>query len=547
MQVIIERFKNLQSVDLELSGLTLLVGGNNAGKSSVLQAIQFGVAAAQTSQMQGGFWTNDRLPTSIGQSDLVYSPIKDVLSLGPNGRLREPEADAIRITYRDGANEARVSVRKGRNKNVVLELVGRTLGSDLQSIQQPFSALVTGLAGIRAEEDFETNIVVRKAAARGDSNSVFRNILLQLRRDAGRWHLFQQQVHRLFPNYQVEVSFDPDADETIRCFVTRDGVEYPIDSCGTGVLQAVQIFAYINLFNPRLLLLDEPDSHLHPNNQKQLARELIAASSSGLNIVVSTHSRHLVEALIDHSRLVWLRGGAIQPNADNYEVQALLEIGALNVGERIGNPTNIVLTEDENKNVIEILLEANGVDLDDCEIVSYAGCTQINTARALISHLRRTWPNARYVLHRDRDFLDQATIDSYIQQFERMGVSVFIPRGNDLESYFVTPQHLQSAFQIPEADANDIVNAAYLARRDDLLAKYVNTRIGSIRKANGQIDAGALAVEANNAIVGPGSSAVHGKILLAGIRHEAQQRGIRGQLLACSAALSCPIMAALMA
>ncbi|MBP0634256.1 AAA family ATPase [Cupriavidus sp. AcVe19-6a] len=88
MQVVIERFKNLQSVDLNIHGLTLLVGGNNAGKSSVLQAIQFGASVAQTSAMQGGNWADDRLATSIGQSDLVYSPIKDVLSLGPNGRLR---------------------------------------------------------------------------------------------------------------------------------------------------------------------------------------------------------------------------------------------------------------------------------------------------------------------------------------------------------------------------------------------------------------------------------------------------------------------------
>jgi predicted ATP-dependent endonuclease of OLD family len=82
LEIVVERFKNIERIELEVSGLSLLVGGNNAGKSSVLQAIQFGISVAQTSFFQGGAWMDDRLSTSIGQSDLVYSPIKDVLSLG---------------------------------------------------------------------------------------------------------------------------------------------------------------------------------------------------------------------------------------------------------------------------------------------------------------------------------------------------------------------------------------------------------------------------------------------------------------------------------
>jgi AAA15 family ATPase/GTPase len=46
MEIKIERFKNLTELELDITGLTLLVGGNNAGKSSVLQAIQFGASVA---------------------------------------------------------------------------------------------------------------------------------------------------------------------------------------------------------------------------------------------------------------------------------------------------------------------------------------------------------------------------------------------------------------------------------------------------------------------------------------------------------------------
>lgn len=39
---------------------------------------------------------------------------------------------------------------------------------------------------------------------------------------------------------------------------------------GTGFLQVAQIFAYLLHFKPKLLLIDEPDSHLHPGTQERL-------------------------------------------------------------------------------------------------------------------------------------------------------------------------------------------------------------------------------------------------------------------------------------
>lgn len=478
------------------------------------------------------------MATSIGQSDLVYSPIKDVLSLARNGRLREQIEDAIAISYTTGDTETRASVMKGRNKNIRLELVGRELGEQLQSIQNPFCALVTGLAGIPSEEAFETNVVVRKAAAMGDSNSVFRNILLQLSNQSEKWNRFRSQLARMFTGYDITVAFNHDVDEKIICTVVRDGNVYPIDTCGTGVLQAIQIFAYINLFSPKLLLLDEPDSHLHPNNQKQLARELIMESENGLSVIISTHSKHLVEALIDSSHLVWLKNGSKAPEAENYELMALLEIGALNAGERIGNPTYIFLTEDDKKNEFEVLLEANGYDLDECEVVAYSGCTNANTAIALLNHLRKSNPEAKFAIHRDKDFLTQGELDQYRQKMEIMNVKVFFPIGNDVESHFIAVAHVAAVCNIDENTASEVVASAFATKKDALLERYVNTRIENEKRAGHQINAGLVSVEAATLLTGPDSSAVHGKLMLKAIRNELQTRGITGNLVSYSPSLA---------
>lgn len=534
MKIIIERFKNIERIELETSDtsrIAMLVGGNNAGKSSILQAIQFGVSVAQTSKIQHGTWYRDRLSTSIGQNDLVYSPIKDVLALARNGSLREEASNAICISYHDGVNESCVSVRKGRNKNILLEIVGKDLGERLQSIQEPICTLVTGLAGIPSEEEFETNFVVRKAAARGDSNSVLRNILFQLKQQPDKWARFTQQIKQVFPEYLISISFDHEMDETILCKVSKSGRTYPIDTCGTGLLQTIQIFAYVNLFSPKLLLLDEPDSHLHPNNQKQLGKELISVSEDGVNIIIATHSKHLVEALNDHSDLIWVSGGARKPEVEGYDVKALLDIGALNVGERVRAPQYVFLTEDSKHDLLKVLLESNDYDLGECEIVSYSGCTQVTTAQILIKYLKSKYPESKFAIHRDRDFLSDADLARYSDLFHDLDVRFFIPEGNDIESHFLKAAHIAGSCAIEESVAREILSEAFNARKDKIIEKYINTIVENKFRAKEKPNVGEIGVEASKAIMGPESRAVHGKTLLAGVRDELRNRGITDKIV----------------
>lgn len=193
MEIKIQKFKQLNDIQMELGNITLLVGGNNAGKSSILQAIQFGVSIAQATTLQNARWQDreGRLPTSIGQNELVYLPIKEINFLASNGKL--VGQNTISISYVYNNKQTSVNIKKGKNKNISIEIIGQELGEKIQSIQEPFSMLVTGLAGITNEEKYQTPLIVKKSAARGDSNSVFRNILLLLKKDNKSWTKFQEK------------------------------------------------------------------------------------------------------------------------------------------------------------------------------------------------------------------------------------------------------------------------------------------------------------------------------------------------------------------
>lgn len=266
----IERFKNIDEIEIPLEGINLLIGSNNAGKSSIQQAIQFTVSIAQTTAQQNARWSQDRCPSSLSSESLIYSPLRDIEALAPAGRLQTALEHAIKVTFNETTSSS-VTIRKGKNRNISTSIEGKELGERLQSIENPYSIIVPGLAGIPSAEEYRPPSVVRKAAAKGDSNSVFRNILLLLSEDEASWLTFKRKFQTIFPDYDISVIFDSNVDEYIDARVISNEVSLPIDSCGTGILQAIQILAYYYLYKPSLLILDEPDSHLHPNNQRILA------------------------------------------------------------------------------------------------------------------------------------------------------------------------------------------------------------------------------------------------------------------------------------
>ena len=493
-KITIERFKNINEICLELDKVNVLVGSNNSGKSSILQAVQFAVSAAQTSGIEGARWlAGERLPTSISPNQLIYSPFRDVTALAPNRNLREEREYAILIGFEEAetTNKVEISVRRGRNKNITIELKGKALGTELQKIETPFSIFVPGLAGIPSAEEYKAPSIVRKAAARGDANNVFRNVLYLLKQDDQNWEQFIQDFQFIFPNMNLSVNFNPDRDEFINAMIIINDEILPIDAAGTGVLQAIQILSYINVYKPRVLLLDEPDSHLHPNNQRKVINMLVNLSQiRDFQIILSTHSRHIFDELRGTAKMHWIRNGAIANNEYD-ELSVLLELGALDKGDLLfmGRMKYVLLTEDTDYNPIKTILEASGFNLSDVDIWPYKGCTNIETARILSSFIRRHAPSTVILLHRDRDYLTDEEAQSFKNRIEQSNIRCFMTKNTDAESHFILPEHINCLYPGINVDrTKEIIDMCTNETKEKSIEGFINSRNNietSERRRNG--------------------------------------------------------------
>ena len=82
--------------------------------------------------------------------------------------------------------------------------------------------------------------------------------------------------------------------------VTPKGLEREVDltSVGVGVSQVLPVILLCLLAEPgTLVVLEQPELHLHPRLQQDLADFLLACCRSGRQIVLETHSEHLVNRL----------------------------------------------------------------------------------------------------------------------------------------------------------------------------------------------------------------------------------------------------------
>lgn len=93
----------------------------------------------------------------------------------------------------------------------------------------------------------------------------------------------------------------PDEFRTVLRNVQRyQAVDVDLLDCGQGILQVLPVLAALALIQeakgPRILAIEEPESHLHGNAQIQLVQELcrVAGQVQRASIAIETHSRHVL-------------------------------------------------------------------------------------------------------------------------------------------------------------------------------------------------------------------------------------------------------------
>ncbi len=524
----IERYKGINEATFDAEAINVLIGANNSGKSSIAQIIHFGISVLQSIGLNDG-WS--RGAASISPIQLHYSPCVDLYALGHKKRLVESESSAISLslTLSDG-ELIKITIRKGRNDNINVRFSNANAAKSIAVLEKPYTIYSPGLAGIARSEEYVSNGVLLRTIARGDANLVLRNILLRLSNRKEDWDSFIEDLRRLFGEIDISVDFKSDIDEHILVSVNNANSNWvPIELAGTGVLQSVQILGYVHYFHPSVILLDEPDSHLHPNNQRLLCKLLQGvAEDRDTQVFLTTHSRHVVDALTGQAAFIWVRNGTVEKMTKDHDLAVLMDIGALDIKEMISEAKAkcIVLTEDSLKQGLELLLEGSGITMSDTIVLAYHGCTSPHNLRPLLELIRGSNSSAKIVVHRDRDYLNNSEAEEWKKNIRNMNAEPFLTANVDVEGYFLNAKHLSEINSQSESDILDIINEATTQTTKTSIEKYVNGRSDIMKKAGNyrSLNIGELAAEAPDTVNNDIERYRHSKTVLKKVRKIYQEK-----------------------
>jgi hypothetical protein len=156
-QIVIKNFKRLADVTVDLNDITYLVGGNNSGKSSVLQAVHLAVSCAERSA--------ELKQVVVAESSLRYCPTGEFERLGHSGPYEnrsDGSRGVIEFTGKtgDGAVASyKIEIYKARNyHNVGVDRSGvyPGFGQFICDPKNMFSVYVPGLSGIPHHEEMQS-------------------------------------------------------------------------------------------------------------------------------------------------------------------------------------------------------------------------------------------------------------------------------------------------------------------------------------------------------------------------------------------------------
>lgn len=431
----VEKFKRIDTIDLSVADLNILVGANGSGKSSILQALHLASCLMrQADRIRSGSTAMVRV------SDLDYLPSDEYSRLGHGAdwgnRSNSPSSKVFFQFRGDGDAEvtAQLEMRSARNAGIsVLGELPELVRAHFRGAETFFSGFIPGISGIPNLEQKNSKRVVLKACSFGDSNVYLRNALNLLSPDD--LARIETWLEPLLGAIKLKVKFDEATDFEIQAEAELDGMSIPLELLGTGYLQLIQIFCYILLFNPKILLVDEPDIHLHPSVQENLAQSLLQiARAQGIKIIMSTHSPFIVRGAPTGTNVVWLADGQIMTD-DRAVVELALGWGAF--GKKV-----IIVSEDARNDLLKKLIRQWPEVERAVTVLPGRGYKHLLTKEEA-QELRTSLGNKFKVLvHRDRDSLTEEEVVKLKEAFDSEGIRLWLTDQSDLEAEFCDPEFL---------------------------------------------------------------------------------------------------------
>jgi len=289
----INNFKCFSDTEIQINDLTVLAGANGGGKSSVVQAI---LLLRETTELYAGKETkipiNESYKLQLGASDSILKQDAEgnsiLLSIGEEGVVNleaeyHVDIDKLYITVKKFYKHGNTSVLQPNFYYLNAERLGPRHAQRM--VQLPFNhvgysgeytaQLLASFIKINKERFFEGVI---NPYLINQTNAWLETILPGV--------IIKADDNKSLLQVQVKVE-----NQYVNDFIAAPNI-------GFGISYALPIIVECLIAESgAMVIVENPEAHLHPSAQSAMGYFLASMSASGINIIIETHSEHIISGI----------------------------------------------------------------------------------------------------------------------------------------------------------------------------------------------------------------------------------------------------------
>ena len=299
----VKNFKSFKKIEINLNNLTLLSGINSTGKSSIIQSILL-------------------LKQNLEDVNSVYkeanfNSIKNLLKnfkingkytdFGTNSNILYEYADneiiEIKVTLEEGKISFKGEVEDKNSEILKADIENEDNVSELFEIKK-FTYLSAERIAPRAiyeysKESIDNSNLGKKGEYTIHYLAEFKNIdigIQDLKHSGANTYQLLENVQCWLSEISSGISLYPEVNSEIKTSSMRysyGSKKMLPQNVGFGITYVLPIVvALLKAKKGDCIIIENPESHLHPSGQVSIARLCAKASQFGVQIIVETHSDH---------------------------------------------------------------------------------------------------------------------------------------------------------------------------------------------------------------------------------------------------------------
>jgi predicted ATPase len=291
-RVIIRRFKRFEDETFNMPSHIVLAGPNNSGKTTVLQAIAaWSLALSRWKELNdfqrhGGAYTK----APIARQTFSAVPLR-----------------SFDLLWRDrqygGAVE--IEILSNTGWKVTMELLADSTEQvyvrpkpDIEPgalrLVQLNTVYIPPMTGLGTDEPVYTRPKQDQLLGQAKPGDIIRNLIVEAHHSPA-WQELVDSIRRLF---RVELLPPNDKGPHIVSEFQTEKARLDIASAGSGFQQVLMLLTFLHTRPASVLLIDEPDSHLHVILQDSIYSELQSvAAKTNSKLIVATHSEVIINSV----------------------------------------------------------------------------------------------------------------------------------------------------------------------------------------------------------------------------------------------------------